>query len=84
MFGSYSNIISGLSREVFRALTGGITWRCEVDSPDFDTLFKEGFDRKAVMVAGSDSKNVKPDIDKFGFVPGHAYSVLKMYEDPEL
>lgn len=36
VFGSYSNIISGLSSEVFKALTGGVTWKCSTDSEDFD------------------------------------------------
>jgi Calpain family cysteine protease len=26
----------------------------------------------------------KPEIEKLGFVKGHAYAVLKTYEDPDL
>lgn len=34
-FGSYSNIISGESREVMRTLTGGPTWSLRMDQKDF-------------------------------------------------
>jgi hypothetical protein len=36
------------------------------------------------MVAGSRTEKEMPDVQKFGFVPGHAYSILKIYDDPEL
>ena len=31
----------------------------------------------------SGTRDVK-EMEKFGFVVGHAYSVLKIYDDPEL
>ena len=34
-FGSYSNIISGISVEVLKAITGGPTWTLNTDQEDF-------------------------------------------------
>lgn len=84
IFGSYSNIIAGNPREVLKALTGGITWECKTKDPKFEQKFKEGYDRKCVMVAGSKTEKEMPDVQKYGFVPGHAYTILKIYDDPEL
>jgi calpain-15 len=53
IFGSYSNIIAGNPRECLKALTGGATWQSKTSDDDFEAKFKDGYERKCIMVAGS-------------------------------
>lgn len=62
-------------------MTGGITWNVKTDDEDFENKFKNGVEEKCVMCSGT--RDIA-DIEKSGFVKGHAYSVLKIYDDAEL
>ena len=75
VFGSYSNIIAGTPREVFRAFTGGVTWTLWTNKENFVEEYEKCVKKKCVMASGSKTDN--PDFEKIGLVPGHAYSVLK-------
>jgi calpain-15 len=80
-FGSYNLIIAGHPATVLRSLTGGVTWSISTNDENFEQKFRDGMNMKCVMCSGT--KNDK-ELEKLGFVEGHAYSVLKIYDDPEL
>lgn len=62
-------------------MTGGVTWNIKTEADNFEEQFKKGIEDKCVMCSGT--RDVK-DIEQVGFIVGHAYSVLKIYDDPEI
>lgn len=62
-------------------MTGGVTWKVKTDDKEFENKLTEGYKKKCIMTSGTIPK---PEVEKFGFVKGHAYAVLKTYDDPEV
>ncbi|CAD8111547.1 unnamed protein product [Paramecium sonneborni] len=75
-FGSYSNIISGHSKEVIHSLTGGPTWSLKTNQPDFKEQFIGNVQRKCLMTTGTFSQTNNSEV--MGLIADHAYSILKI------
>lgn len=62
-------------------MTGGATWKVKTNDEKFEEKLMEGYKKKCIMTSGT---LPKAEVEKFGFVKGHAYTVLKTYDDPEV
>ncbi|CAD8203099.1 unnamed protein product [Paramecium pentaurelia] len=73
----YTDIEGGDPREVIKSITGGPTWIVFTNAADFKQQLQKCSDMKCVMTSGTFGSN--PNYTNYGLEPGHAYSLLKVY-----
>ena len=82
--GSYAKVgCGGLPQEVFDVITEAYSQRFDISPKSEDKIWNglmKGQEMGYIMTAGTSADTANLDIEEMGLVPGHAYTVLGVYE----